>query len=170
MIVLLLLASLFLVSCAEGEEISLKGIFDSIVSLGRLDFIFGDASVMGGNSLVGFMRVMVVILVFAVLYAGLSLVPGIGQNRNITITISLILSIISVIFIPAEVMARIGTAYGTLASLLLIGVPVAAGGAALYFIPSTNRWLIAGKMVIIILMIWLLRVIVHHAQQVVGVA
>ena len=159
LIVLLLLASLFLVSCAEGKEISIQSVFESIVSLGKLEFLGGNV-----NTFVGFMRVMVGILVFALFYMGVSLIPGMGQNRNIAITVAVVLAIIATIFIPGPVLAGIGTAYGTLVALILIGVPVAAGGALLYVIPSTNRWLIAGKMVIIILMIWLLRVIVLHAK------
>lgn len=159
LILILLLGSMLLVSCGtDRDDSEIGGIFDDIIDIGRLEFLgFYD-----DNALVGFMRILVGILVFAVLF---ELARLVGMSRNIGITVAIIFAIMSVIFIPGSILAGIGAAYATLVAFVLIGIPVLGGGYALYRIPSSNRGLIFLKMGIIVLLLWILIAVRGQATE-----
>ena len=158
---LIVVLSLLVVSCAQGQQLTLKDIWDAILSIGKLEFL-GFA---GENALVAFMRIMIGILVFALLFEGSR---AVGLARNIGTVVALVLSIISVIFIPGSILAGIGGAYATLIAFVLIGVPVVGGFYVLIRIPSTSRGWIALKMVIIVLLIWILSAVKANALTLLG--
>jgi len=163
-IVFLILSTFLLASCASqspGEGINKT--IQNIIAIGQLKFLGVDSE----NMLTGFMRVLIFILVFALLFEGSRLI---GLSRNIGITIAIVLSIISVIFIPGSVLAGIGAAYGTLVAFILIGIPVVIGLWALYAIPATSRWQVSLKIVIILILIWILMAIKGHATDLAGAA
>jgi hypothetical protein len=182
MMFIILVASMFLVSCSDVEDsqgnVDSGKVFDKIVSIGKLEFVTGFeaggasySGVQGENELIGLMRILIGILVFTLFYWGASNIPGLrDNNRAIPVVISLVLAIISVIFIPGKVLAGIGGAYGTLVGFVLMGIPIFIGGMVLYLIPADNRWLISFRIIIILLMIWILRAVVTHAKDVIQVA
>lgn len=159
---LLLVSTMFLTSCAQGQGLSFSGVFDKVLSIGKLEFL---GITTGENGLVGFMRIMVFILVFTIFYVGVRLV---FNQQNIALVIAAVLAIISTIFIPGQVLAGIGVAYATIVSVVLIGAPIAGGAVALYMVPGTNRWLIALRICIILLMIWVLMAVNSHAVTIAG--
>jgi len=121
-VISLLLVSLLLASCAPSPGPS-EGIWETVLEIGSLGFLnIGDAE----NNIVAFVRILLGVLIFALLYMGASAVPGLKEQRNIAITVSIILAIISVIFIPASILVGIGSAYSTLFALVLLGAPIVA--------------------------------------------
>ena len=151
LLLLLLFVGMFTVSCTtNNDEIDFQGIFDKVVSIGNLDFL---GAALGDEPIVGFMRIMIFILVFAILFEVSRLS---GLRGNIGGTIAAIVSIMSVMFIPGTVLAAIGGAYATLISFILIGTPVAGGLYLIYVIPSDNRWQIGLKVVLLALLLWIL--------------
>lgn len=153
---LVVFSSLFLTSCDDmDEDFGVEAVFEKIIDIATLDY-FDDEAV-----LPGVMRVLIAILVFALLFEGSRLI---GLNTNVGITVALVLAVISVIFIPNNVLIGIGSAYGTLVAFLLVGIPVFVGGYALYALPADNRWLVGLKIVIILVLIWILVAVKSHAK------
>jgi len=160
----LLLLGVLLVSCSQSAgQVSGKDIWDTIIKLGSLEY-FG---LTGTNAVVSFMRVLVAILIFAILFEVSGLL---NFARNVRIALAVILSVISSIFIPAEVLAGIGAAYATLISFVLIGTPLIAGLVAYFNIPHTTRGWIAIRMVILLLLLWILLAVKHHASAITGLS
>src|SRR3989338_1919714 len=160
---------LFLVSCAPSPGPS-KGVWDTILNIGSLEFLCRGgitASVcdfVGG--LVSLMRVLIGILVFALLYLGASAVPGLRENRNIAIVVCIILSLMTVIFIPTEVIVGIGAAYSTLLAAILIAAPIVGGMLLFRAIPGNSRGGIVLRIVILLLLVWILIAVKHYASGV----
>ncbi len=161
----LLLASLFLVSCQQAG-ISGSSIYNKILWFGSLGFLGAS-----GNPMSGFMRILVTILVFAIFYelGGIPIGGGPLLTPSIRTTISLILAIISGVFIPTSVLAGIGAAYGTLVALFLIGLPVVGGLYAIHRIPNTYRFYIFLRIVIIIILLAILISVKIHALDLVNI-
>lgn len=156
----LLLLSMFLVSCQQAG-ISGSAIFNKILWFGSLGFLGAT-----GNPMDGFMRILVIILVFGIFYE----LAGLLQlTSSIRTTISLILAIMSGVFIPTSVLAGIGAAYGTLVALFLIGLPVVGGLYAIYRIPGTTRFYIFLRIVIILILLAILISVKVHALDLVNI-
>lgn len=157
----LLLLSILLVSCSTTTPppSTFADWVKYIGSMGFLDVVAAN----GGNTLVGFVRILVAILVFAILYEAAHLF----LSQNIAITISAILAIISAIFIPGPVLAGIGSAYATLFSLALIAAPVVGGLWAIWRIPGTTRAQIGLRIVILFILLWVLIAVKEHAQKII---
>lgn len=150
-ILFLLIISLFVVSCAPGQQLTLKSVWNDILSIGQLKFLLGNAA--PDNVIIGFMRLMVGILVFALLYEVSGLL---GLSKNVRITVAVIISIMSLVFMPGAVLAAIGGSYATVVSLVMIGVPVVGGLYVIFRIPSTSRGLIFVKIVILLILLFVL--------------
>jgi len=136
----------------------------SIGSLGYLcDFASGPQC--RESDLVALMRVLIGILTFSLFYMGASAVPGLREQRNIAITVSLVLAIISVIFIPPSIFIGIGAAYATLVAAVIIGAPV-LGGLILYRAMSDQHWLV--KVFVLVLLFLLLTAVKKFALFVSG--
>ena|SRR3989344_1378219 len=165
-VISVLLISLFLLSCAPSPGPT-KGIWDTILDLGSLEFLCKDrvradeCNFVGG--LVSLMRILIGILIFALLYLGASAIPGLSNNRNIAITVCLILSVMSVIFIPTEVLVAIGASYSTLISVMLVAAPIVAGLLLFRAIPGDSSGGIVARIIILFLLIYALYLIKHYA-------
>ena len=156
----LLLLSMFLVSC---QQVGISGseIWNKIIWFGSLGFLGAT-----GNPMEGFMRILVITLVFAIFYE----LGGLVQlSPSIRTTVSLILAIMSGVFIPGTVLAGIGAAYGTLVALFLIGAPVVGGLYAIYRIPNTTRFHIFLRIVIILILLTILISVKIHALDLVNI-
>ncbi len=156
----LLLLSMFLVSCQQAG-ISGSEIFNKIIWFGSLGFLGAS-----GNPMEGFMRILVVVLIFAIFYE----LGGLIQlSSNIRTVVSLILAIMSGVFIPGTILAGIGAAYGTLVALFLIGLPVVGGLYAIYRIPNTTRFYIFLRIVVILILLTILISVKVHALDLVNI-
>jgi len=163
LIFILLFISLFVVSCTTGPtgSISLKSIFDKIISIGKLDFL----GMTGESAISGFMRIMIFILVFTVLYEASRFL---GASDGTRVTISLIISIISCIFIPKTVLIAIGTSYGLIVSLFLIGSVIVGGFFAIFQIPRQPWYWHLTRIGVLCLLLWLLLIMKDNAIKIAG--
>lgn len=169
-VVSLLLISLLLASCVPDSKNAAPSdldIWGTILNIGSLGFlcdnpgveVFGYSFFRKCNTeanLVALMRVLIGILTFALLYMGTSAVPGLNQNRNVSIAVSIILAIMSVIFIPNSVLLGIGAAYGSLVAIIMIGAPV-LGGFLLYRSMSDQHW--AFKVLVLVTILGILTLV-----------
>ncbi len=166
-VVALLLVSLLLASCAPepGPD---ESVWETILNIGSLGFLcergwFGFGPCEYEDNLVALMRVLIGILTFALFYMAASAVPGLREQRNIAITVSIILAIISVIFIPNSIFLGIGAAYGTLVAVIMIGAPI-AGGFILYRSMSDSHWVV--KVVVLVILFLILTAVKSFATGV----
>lgn len=160
----LLSLAAFLASCTP------TGAFPSLMDIWLKILWFATLGWLGyyqEGPMVGFMRILVVILVFAILYE-LATLTGF-LSRNIAITIALILALMSGIFIPGSVFAGIGAAYATIVSLFLIGVPVLGGLYAFMRIPTTSRVYRFFRIVILLVLLMVLIAVKSHASDLLAV-
>ena len=172
-IVGLLLVSLLLASCVPDSNNSGPpsdvDIWGTIISIGSLGFLcdqqdvkeplFGITILQRCDkeaNLVALMRVLIGVLTFALLYMGTSAVPALNQNRNVSIAVSIILAIMSVIFIPNSVLLGIGAAYGTLVAIIMIGAPVVVG-FIIYRAMSESHW--AFKVLLLVVLLGILTLV-----------
>ena len=162
-VISLLLVSLLLLSgCPFTPDPgpSASDIWNTILNIGTLGFLGS-----GEEGLVSLMRILIFILVFALLYLAASIVPGLNQNRNISIAVAAILSIISVIFIPSSVLIGVGAAYATLISVILIGAPIVGGLALFRMIPGETRGGIAVRCIVLLVLLAVLIAVKYHAVE-----
>src|SRR3989344_2143586 len=87
----LLVLSMFIVSCSSNAQgPSLKDAWNGIIGVAKLNFL--DSY----DALFAFMRIIIGIMAFSLLYMASRMVPGLSQNRNISIVACLILTIMTV--------------------------------------------------------------------------
>ncbi len=165
----ILIVSLFGVSAvgvAAAPSTGVTGLvsdaFDKIISIGSLEFLLGASA---DSKFVGFLRLLVGILIFSIFFAGASAAHAFIP-RNVGITISIIMAILSAVFIPGSVLAAIGSGYAVLFSSLLIGIPVFV---LMYFIfgtPST-RLMVGFKLGALLIVWWVLIEVGYWANSLV---
>ncbi len=147
-VIVLILFSLFLVSCTPASGPSADDIWDKLLWFGTLGFLGNNE-----DSLVGFMRILIVILVFALLYEGVK-VTGISHNSGIAV--ALVLAIMSGMFIPGAVLAGIGAAYATIISVIFIAAPIVGGLLAFRMIPADKPSYIILRIIVLLLLLMVL--------------
>ncbi len=138
-------------------------IWQIILGIGSLQFLFGNNA---EGQLCGFLRIIMAILIFTLLYMGLSLIPGL--TKGTAITIAIILSIVSAIFMPCPVLLAWGTTYATIVSFIVVFGPVLAGGMLLLGTPTPNRKIAFLKLIIVFILMWLVGVIGMWASTIGG--
>ncbi len=135
-----------------GSQITI--IWQTIIGIGSLQFLFSSNA---DDQLCGFLRIIMAILVFTLLYLGLSAIPGL--TRGTAIAIGILLSIVSVIFMPCSIFLAWGTAYATLIAFVVVFGPALAGGAFLLLTPTPNRKIAFLKLMVVLILMWLVAVI-----------
>ncbi len=99
-------------------------------------------------------RVAILLLITFLLYEGIS---HLGLSQGTAVVISLVLGLISSVFIPGSVLLAISTTYGTIFSLLLLLIPIAGLLFIIYvIIPGTSLGWRALRILLIILVLVLL--------------
>ncbi|MBI4151883.1 hypothetical protein HY496_02840 [Candidatus Woesearchaeota archaeon] len=157
---LLITLSSFAFASSHGTPASGGSSFDigefvsKIISVGQLTFLGSP-----DNQFVGFVRILMAVLVFSLIYLGLSMIPG--MSRNIGITIAILLSILVSIFFPASILLAWGTAYASLFAFFIIFGPVIGLGAVLITTPTPNRGAALVKFATVIALWW---VVAHIAE------
>ena len=136
----------------QGVFGSLSNIMTSVLAGGALDFIFDSKDPQ--SKFFGFVRIAMAVLIFAILYMGASLIPS--MNRNIAITVAVILAIITAVFIPNSVLAVMGSTYAVLFSFIILGGPMLGIGALLFLTPTPNRFVAGIKFIGVLLLWWLI--------------
>ncbi len=146
----------------QGVFGSLSNVMTSVLSFGALDFIFDSKDVRG--NFFGFVRIAIAILIFAILYMGASLIPN--MNKNIAITVAVILAIITAVFIPQDVLAVMGSTYAVLFSFIILGGPMLGIGALLFLTPTPGRFWAGIKLAGVFLLWWLISEIGNAASKI----
>jgi len=169
----ILLVSLLLAGCpfdsGSAGPPSDVNIWQTVLKIGSLGFLcnFSKSPTCqaGDNDLVALMRILIGILTFALFYMAASAVPGLRDQRNIAVVVSIILAIMSVIFIPASVLIGIGSAYGALVAIVMIGAPT-VGGFLLYRALSDQHWFF--KVAVLGIILLLLTAVKYFAIDISG--
>ena len=161
--VLLLLMGLFLVSfsslvLAQGDLFG--GALDTVLEIGSLEFIFGSNA---DNKFIGFVRIAIAVLIFTIIYMGLSFIPN--MSRNISIVIASVLAIVSSVFMPASVLSGFGGTYAVIFAFLIIGGPISGVGWLLFGTPTPGRFVAALKFLGVLLLMWLVDEVAHWAIE-----
>ncbi len=151
-ILILLLSLVGGMALAQSPSPSLDedSIFNKILWVGSLTFLFGESP---DNEFIGFLRILMVVLVFTLIYLGLSMIPGL--TRGVAITIGIVLSILVGVFFPKEILLAWGTTYATIFAFIIVFGPVVAVAAAFLMSPTPNRWWAALKLLGIGILWWL---------------
>ena len=152
------LTSLLVACTSTSTPVSGIDIWNKVLWFGTLGFL--GYSVEG--PMVGFMRIAVFILVFALMFEGSRFLGFLGRNSRIVIT--LILSLISVIFIPGNVLAGIGAAYGTLVAFILLGSVIVGIGALYINIPTTSLGYRLLRLAVLVVLLFILISVKQHAS------
>ncbi|MBI2103062.1 hypothetical protein HYT55_04435 [Candidatus Woesearchaeota archaeon] len=165
LLVILLLLPSFSLASAHGtsttsgdNSLDIGGFVTKILSVGSLSFLGSP-----DNQFIGFIRILMAVLIFTLLYLGLSMIPGI--TRGIGITIGILLAIMVSVFMPADVLIAWGTSYATLFAFVIVFGPVIAGGAFLLLTPTPSRGAAGLKIVILFILWWLVAHIADWAHK-----
>jgi hypothetical protein len=152
--------SSFLAACTStAGPTSASDIWNNILFIGSLGFLTNSIT---DGPMVGFMRIAIFILVFTLLYEGSRFLDFLGRNSRIVI--ALILSLISVIFIPGNILAGIGAAYGTLVAFVLLGSVILGIGWAYMSIPATSLGYRLIRIAILVILLLILISVKQHAS------
>ncbi len=124
LILLLLISSLMLGGCTsdtEDEEgVNPGEVFKNTITLQFLQ----DWGIIVSpiDPVEGFIRFLLLILLFTLVYKGAEML---SLGNNVSIVIGLVVSLITVIFIPSTIILATATTYGTLFSVIIAGLPIA---------------------------------------------
>lgn len=78
------------------------------------------------NLFIFYMRTLLWVLLFAILYYGVGFVIKDAKQKNIKITIAFVLALMTTVLIPAGLVEQIVTTYSLVGALLLIAIPICA--------------------------------------------
>jgi signal transduction histidine kinase len=149
--ILVLVMILVAMPVFAGPFSSISSAFASVLNIFK---IFDQLSV---AQFIGFLRLLIGILIFTIIYSAIGLVNKIGSSgegflsKNIAITISIILAIMTSIFIPGGILIAIGASYAAIFSFIVLGSLI---GGALFLVvglPTPNRFVASAKLVGLIL-------------------
>ncbi len=160
----IMILALFLVSCASSSSKDPKpsgevDVWDQILSIGKLEFLTENLS--DENQITGFMRILIVILTFAVLHA---VARAINLPNPIPVVVPLIISIITGLFLPGEILIGIGSSYAIFVAAAFIAIPLIGGGYLLYIIPNQPVIWRFVRLIILGILLWILLLVQEHAQ------
>ena len=138
-----------------------------------------------GGAVVALTRILIGLLVFTVIFGLLSAFGGTRKSgddadnsnnnnalnflsRSQSMTVAAIIATISAIFLPAQVLLAVGSGFGTIIGLLLIGIPVIG---FLYLllttnttVPSEQRAYLVIKCVACAVLLWILNAMKFHVS------
>ena|SRR3989344_377383 len=175
---LLVFLGLFLAACtsaSEGDDsFTLADIFgteSTFYKIFSLQFLgLEDGTVIGA-----FMRAMVGLLIFAILFeVGTRTLFAAPAQRKFAGIIAGVLAIMTAIFLPDAILAGIGSSYAIAFAAILIGLPV-VGGLWVIFgsvggkpIISHTRFGHGLRIIILVILLWILMAVKNHALTLVG--
>jgi hypothetical protein len=151
---------------------SIRNIFTLVVEIGSLSFL----GVPNGSLLLMFVRFLVGILVFTIFFALSTFLSGKDKDgkgrqleflkRNHAIVISGIIALITMVFLPVEVLLAAGGSLAILIAFLLIGGPLVAIILAILNIPPSgtheDRGHIFIKLFLCCVLFWVLTAMNYH--------
>ena len=152
-----------LVHASLGGRIN--GLFYSIVEIGSLNFI----GVPNGSMLMMFVRLLIGILVFTIFFAlssfmGTKNLPWL--KRNHAVVISACIALITMIFLPVEVLLAAGGGMGMAVGMALVSAPIVAIVIIIVKIPGAagtdDRTTLFLKLLLCCILFWVLTAMSYH--------
>ena len=159
---------------------TIGNVWNRILGIGGLGFV----GVSGGDGVIALTRILIWILLFAVFFAVLTGLGGVGRgadaprgtgvfgflNRGQALVVAMVMATIAAIFIPPEVLLATGTGWATAVALILIGGPIVGLAYLLITIPGTDergtnletRATLFVKFVVCLLLYWILSAMRHY--------
>lgn len=140
----LVLLILFISGCSSatsgGSSTAPIDLFKNVITLKFLsDWGITSTTI---DPIEGFTRFLILIVLFAILFKGAELLK---LGNNVAIVIALVFSLLTTIFIPGTILLAAATSYGTIFSLVLLGLPIGLGFAG-YFFLKEYPWIRFGLM------------------------
>lgn len=118
--------------------------WDTIKDIITLDFFNNIGISSTGDSVEGFIRLLILITLFALFFSASEKFLKFG--KNISVVIALTISLISTILIPGTLLLGIATTYSTIVYFILLGLPVFVGLWA-YFTLTEHPWIRIGILI-----------------------
>jgi hypothetical protein len=137
----------------------------------------GNLSALGLSNetvIVGFSRLLLAILMFTIFFGVLITFGGNNGpfrflNRNQSMVVSALISILAVVFLPVPLILAAGGAWATAVAAILIGGPIAGLAFLLWQIPGQGQEETRGtvflKLFLCLTLFWILTVMSHHLSQ-----
>ena len=155
---LLTLLALPLVSASPLDIIG--GIWSKMLYVGSLSFL-------GVSGVVGFTRILIWILVFALFFAvssWLTVSKTTLFKRSQAMMVAAVIATISAIFLPVAAILTVGAGWATLIALILIGAPIIGLAFVLYQMPNQPcSWRFL-KFIVSLILLWILSAMKEHLQ------
>lgn len=128
---------------------------------------FGGDVVANGRALLAYLRIALFITLFTILFETLIHLNLFKDRRNSAIVISLSISALASFFVGTNLYIIFLTTYNTILWFALLAVPIGAVIALnLFIIPNTNRYFIALKILLFILLSYLLGMISDYSSNI----
>ncbi len=144
---------------AAGFMDTVGSVWQKILSVGSLNFL-------GVSGVLPLTRILIGVFVFTVVFATITVLGGQARNqtpfnlfnRAQAMVVAAVIAIITVIFLPAEVLLATGTGWATAVALLLIGGPIVGLGYLLVTYPEgeETKGTVLIKLVLCMLLFWIL--------------
>ncbi|MBT4446688.1 hypothetical protein HOA92_02725 [archaeon] len=159
-----LLAMPFVHASLNGR---IRGVFNSVVEIGSLNFL----GVPNGSMLLMFTRFLVGILVFTIMFALSTFLGGNGKQlqflkRNHAIVISACIALITMIFLPVQVLLAAGGSLGVAVGMALVAGPIVGIILVILAIPGKGKEEERGdifiKLILCMILFWMLTAMNYH--------
>ena len=165
--IFIFLMAIPLVHASVGAR--LHNIFITIIEIGSLNFL----GVPSGSMLVMFVRFLIGILIFTIVFALLSFAQRANLRfiqRNHAIVIALCIALITMIFLPVQVLLAAGGGLGVAIGLALVALPVVAIVMMIIKTPdgvgAEGRTAFFIKLVLCLILFWVLTAMNYHIGQI----
>lgn len=157
------IAAIPLVQASLGGRI--QSLFYDIVEIGSLNFL----GVPNGSLLMMFVRFLIGILIFTILFA-LSVFMGTKNmpwlKRNHAVVISACIALITMVFLPVQVLLAAGGGLGVAVGMALVAAPVIAIVIMINKLPgetgADDRTSIFLKLLLCCILFWVLTAMSYH--------
>ncbi len=132
-------------------------VFGKISDFGSLEWLLGNT---GEGRLVGFLRILIAIVTYSLIYMGITMlndkVSSLEIPKGTAVTISVVMSIVSAIFMPGVVLMAIGAAYSSAIAFILLGSVIGAGLYLLYGTDTESKVMALSKLLGVLFLWWLI--------------
>jgi len=133
--------------------------WDAIKSIVTLEVLSKIGISNTGSSIEGFIKFLLMVTFFAIYFALSEKILKFG--KNISVVIALTFSFLSTILIPGKLLITFATTYTTIASVIILGIPILSGFWA-YFKMKEHPFIRIG---ILILLIYVLHLIINFLES-----
>lgn len=163
MLLIFLVIASNIVFALTAQDFSPGGLYnlvkEKIVSLLGGTYAYGEV--------IAFTKLMMGILIFTLIFWTIGLMQQ-EIPRNIRITVSIVISLLTVFFIPLGVINIFATTYTTIFSFVIVGIPIIALAYLGHRIPNTNRWWIGLKVILFLVLFFIFSLVQKGVTNLLG--